>query len=330
VIEDETGQQSKRLGSRERILEEFIMMMQGSKFTQSELMSYYDATDRPIKLDFQIIRSMLKAHMPDYKIYNNRENKTYEIKSTEGRLQSEKVLAILKIIIGSRAFSREELDDLKDDLLDLVQVDQKADLKRLIAATINKYTPVAKSSQYDLMELIRIFAECISRQRKVEFTYLSSTGSNSKESHVGVPLNLYFDTYYFYVTVYLINNKKSYNYRLDRFQTVKPKRKTFNVPIDKKEDEGAAIKKTNLLKMGNDVQYKFRYWNYPQTALDRLQGSKVTKRFPDGSVIIEGEIYAEGAKLWILSQGANIKVLAPQSLVDQVKEQLRDTLSLYK
>jgi len=320
----------EKIGSRERILEEFIRMMQGSKFTKPELEKFYLVSYRAITNDFKIIKTMLKTYLPDYEIYNDREQKTHEIKKSQGIISSEKVLAILKILIASRAFNKEELENLKDDLLDLVPVDQHADLKQLIAATLSKYIPVAKSSKYDLLELIKMFSEYIIDKREIEFTYSSSTGSSSVKSHVGVPLNLYFDTSYFYVTVYIIDKDQSYNYRLDRFQTVQPKRKTFNVPAAKKEDEGAAIQKTNLLKMGNDVHYKFRYWNYPQTALDRLQGSKITQQFEDGSVMIEGELYAEGAKLWILSQGAQIKVLAPQSLVEQVKTQLQAALNLYR
>jgi len=320
----------EKIGSRERILEEFIMMMQGSKFTKPELEKFYLVSDRAIIIDFKIIKTMLKTYLPDYEMYNDRGQKTYEIKKGQGTISSEKILAILKILIGSRAFNEEELEDLKDDLLDLTPVDQHADLKQLMAATLSKYTPVAKSSKYDLLELVRMFSEYIIDKRKIEFTYSSSTGSSSEKYHVGVPLNLYFDTFYFYVTVYIIEKGQSYNYRLDRFQTVEPKRKTFNVPAAKKEDEGAAIKKTNLLKMGNDVHYKFRYWNYPQTALDRLQGSQITHKYEDGSVVIEGELYAEGAKLFVLSQGDKIKVMEPASLVEQVKETYQKALKLYQ
>jgi len=320
----------EKIGSRERILEEFIMMMQGSKLTKPELEKTYLAGYRAITVDFKTIKKMLETYLPDCEMHSDRDQKTYEIKNSQGAISSEKILAILKILIGSRAFNKKELKNLKDELLNLVPVDQHADLKQLIAATLSKYTPVAKSSNYDLLELVKMFSEYIIDKRKIEFTYSSSTGSSSAKYHVGVPLNLYFDTFYFYVTVYIIDKGQSYNYRLDRFQTVTPKRKTFNVPTTKKEDEGAAIKKTNLLKMGNDVHYKFRYWNYPQTALDRLQGSRITHKYEDGSVAIEGEIYAEGAKLFILSQGDKIKVMEPASLVEQVKETYQKALKLYQ
>jgi len=127
----------------------------------------------------------------------------------------------------------------------------------------------------------------------------------------------------------LIDQDESRIFRLDRFLTHRAKHRSFNIPAVRREDMGVAINRTYLLKMGNIIQYKFQYWDYPQTALDKLPGSKVDKKLTD-SVIISGEMYSEGGLLWLLSQGNRIKVLEPQSLVNEVQTRLQRALDLYK
>jgi len=319
----------KKYASRGRILEIFMQMLQGGGINYKQASEHYGYSEKPITIDMKIIKFMLKKYMPDSHIDFDPNGSLHRING-QGQIKAEEITAILKILIGTRAFSKAELTTLEQDLIQCAPSDERRRIERLSSATLSKYLPVKKTSSIELLELIKQFSNYILDKKVIDFTYGSSTGSDPQELRTGVPLNLYFDTFYFYVTVYMIDKDKAYNYRLDRFQTVTGRHGSYNVPADKKEDEAAAINKTNLLKMGNDVHYKFRYWNFPQTALDRFPGSKVTKQFDDGSVIIEGEIYAEGAKLFILSQGNKIKVMEPISLVEQVKAEHQKALDLYK
>jgi hypothetical protein len=75
--------------------------------------------------------------------------------------------------------------------------------------------------------------------------------------------------------------------------------------------------------------FKIQCWTYPQTALDRLPNSRVVKQEPDGSVIIEGYLYLQGLRLWILSEGTLVKVLEPASLVEDIKKELTAALKQY-
>jgi len=75
------------------------------------------------------------------------------------------------------------------------------------------------------------------------------------------------------------------------------------------------------------IQFSYRY--YEQTALDFFPRSRVVKYNEDGSVVIEAFAKVDGAVLWLLSQGEAVKVLAPQSLVERMKETLTNTRNQY-
>lgn len=316
-----------KLSSRERIIALFLRMFKGETITYTEAMADYNASQRPVQMDIQFIRTALKEYMPESELFYDKGKGVHGIKS-KGKFQSGELLAILKILIGTRAFGKQELMDIEYDLLELISTDDRSQVKRLLGAANDAYIPVAQRD--DLIELIGNFFDWIINKKPIEYDYKSSNGRGPQNGHVGIPFNLYFDRFYFYVRMYVIDLNKSYVCRVDRFTMCKPKSRSYNIPEIKKEDVNAAINKTYLLKMGNEIHFKIQYWSYPQTALDALPGSKVEKILDDGSVIITGDIFLRGILLWALGQGDGVKVLAPQSLVDAVVERLRKTMTLYE
>ena len=64
--------------------------------------------------------------------------------------------------------------------------------------------------------------------------------------------------------------------------------------------------------------------------LDRLPTAKVVEQNGRTS-IIEAEVnHGRGIIMYLLSQGAWVKVLSPQSLVDEMQEELHQMLALYE
>jgi len=322
MVKDDEG----KLSSRERIMELFLRMYQGETIAYADAMTEYNASRRPVQMDMQFIRAALKEYMPESELFYDKSHGVHGIKS-KSKFQSAEILAILKALIGTRAFSKQELMDIEYDLLELIPTDNRSSVKRLLGAANDAYIPVAQRD--DLVELIGNFFDWIINKKPIEYDYESSNGRGPQNGHVGIPFNLYFDRFYFYVRMYVIDLNKSYVCRIDRFKTCKPKSRSYNIPESKKEDVNAAINKTYLLKMGNEIHFKIRYWDYPQTALDALPGSKIEKVLDD-SVIITGDIFLNGILLWILGQGDRAKALEPQSLIDAVTAKIHRTLEMYE
>ncbi|HIY92288.1 MAG TPA: WYL domain-containing protein [Candidatus Companilactobacillus pullicola] len=334
-MDDELTEEEKRIkeyGSRYRIVELLLQLLSGETFNIDEAMEHYGVKKKAIQLDLKYMRFLLDRYMPDRKIVYDPKEQVYRVEN-KGVVTSAEALMVLKMIIGTRTFSKDELEDVEEGILDLVSYKERSSVKTLLATTLGKYYPV--KTEDNLIERIDKFANWILKHKTIEFTYNSSRkDSDPDKTFIGVPINLYFDTSFYYVMVYLLEDEDDKSnprvFRIDRFDfPIMEKRKSYNIPFNKKVDEGEELKKTYLLRMGNDVHYKFQYWNYPQTALDKLPGSRIVETKDDGSVIIKGEIFSEGALLWIFSQGDGLKVLEPESLVREVKERLKKAVELY-
>jgi len=66
-----------------------------------------------------------------------------------------------------------------------------------------------------------------------------------------------------------------------------------------------------------------------QAVLDKLPTARIIER-EGRKYLIEAEAYGKGIKMWLLSQGAWVKVIAPEGLVSEIKDQLQEMLSQYE
>ena len=66
-----------------------------------------------------------------------------------------------------------------------------------------------------------------------------------------------------------------------------------------------------------------------QAVLDKLPTAKIIER--DGKkYLIEAEVYGNGIKMWLLSQGAWVKVVAPTDFVAEVREEIEKMKAMYE
>ncbi|WP_204121698.1 MULTISPECIES: helix-turn-helix transcriptional regulator [Levilactobacillus] len=318
---------------RERAVDVLVKLLAGEKITtDTNGKETYQVSERSLERDTKLIRETLADNDSAYQL--QQKGKTYWL-AKDGALSAEEILALLKIVIGTRSLTREELLRVKDNLLDLVADTERGAIQKLISNSLVHYTPLFSNGDKEILPLLKDFANWVSHKTPIKFHYRSSVpdaqGRALSKPGSGVPLSIYFADFYFYVVMYIPEINKSLVYRLDRFQDARTTRAVVKVPGDKKIDEGALRNKTYLLSGGTDIPYEFRYWGYPQTALDKLPNSRITEwNREDGSVTIKGDhLASQGALLWVLSQGAQIQVVAPQSLVDSVKHELTKTMSYY-
>ncbi|WP_164508844.1 helix-turn-helix transcriptional regulator [Levilactobacillus fuyuanensis] len=309
-----------------RNMDFMIRMLKGEKLTTQEMTAETGRSSQTVKRDMRAIGSMVEE-LPDCEFHQEIvgiENKRFWI--TINTMSFEEVLALLKILIGTRSLNQAEMTQVKDHLLNLLSEKKQNLAKKLITTTVTAYTPV--NAGQDLLPRLAEFAGYIQNRTPIKFTYSSSTQGTNKDA--GLPMGLTFADFYYYVVMYSEKNDTTHFYRLDRFgdDVVPDVDQNSNVPRAKKLDEGESLNKTYLLSGGTVVNYEFKYWNFPQTALDRLPKSTCTPN-KDGSVTIKGEAFSQGLVLWILSQGSNIQVIRPKSLVDEVQEEIKKMAALY-
>ena len=65
-----------------------------------------------------------------------------------------------------------------------------------------------------------------------------------------------------------------------------------------------------------------------QAVLDKLPTARIIDRY-DGKYLIEAEVYGDGIKMWLLSQGSRVKVVAPEEFVSQMRSSIQDMMRTY-
>lgn len=96
-------------------------------------------------------------------------------------------------------------------------------------------------------------------------------------------------------------------------------------------DEGDLREKNQFMFPGRTEKIRFEFSGLSlQAILDRLPTAKVVDK--NGNIsIIEAEVnHGCGIIMYLLSQGSWIKVLSPQSLVDEMKEEIEKMQNLYR
>ncbi|WP_125712262.1 helix-turn-helix transcriptional regulator [Companilactobacillus kedongensis] len=313
------------MNASKHITEMLIRMLQGDKLTMDDEKERYHCSTKTIQRYLRDIKDTIEESNFNVSYIHDLKRKEYYLKE-QSDFSFEETLALLKIVIGTRAFNKTELEQLMDRLLNRLSVEDQPLAKKLISSTTSKYVPI--KSDYDLLPRIKNFSKYISENTAIEFTYLN--GLRQIKRDIELPISLYFDNFYFYVVTYNEKYNKNILHRLDRFQTIKPlPNKKIRLPWEIKKDDGKEINKTYLISDGKENNFELYYSGYPQTALDHFPNAKIKKEL-DGEVLIEGSAYMQGLILWIMEQGPRVRVKSPASLVEEVKSELLKTLKYYE
>lgn len=94
-------------------------------------------------------------------------------------------------------------------------------------------------------------------------------------------------------------------------------------------NEGQLRQRSLYMWPGKLRTIKFEYSGPSvQAVLDKLPTAKIIE-WNGKKHIIEAEVYGDGIKMWLLSQGKWIKVLSPSEFVNEIKEELRQLIDNY-
>jgi len=313
------------MNSNRNITEMLVKMLEGDKITMEEAKSAYNLSEKSIQRYLADIRDVLNEHNIDAHFVHDFKNHNYYItKDTD--IPFNEIIAISKILIGTRAFGKHELNQLTNHLYGHLSIDEKSIATKMNISTISKYIPI--KSKYDLLPRISQLSNYIDSRTTVSFEYTNS--SQKIVRGVALPISMYFDTFYFYVLMYDETLHNTHPYRIDRFTKIKKNTATkIKIPRELKKDEGSELNNTYLLNDGKHINFELYYSGNAQNILDQFPQSKVKKTLDNGS-LIEGNAYAQGLLLWIMGQGSRVRVKSPASLVKDVKDELQKTLKYYE
>ena len=117
--------------------------------------------------------------------------------------------------------------------------------------------------------------------------------------------------------------EKPYYFRLDRIKNVTEHRKKFEANDIPGFDEGKLRKRSLFMWPGELRTIRFEFSGPSvQAVLDKLPTAKIIERLSNNKYLIEAEVYGDGIKMWLLSQGAWVKVASPADFVEEIKSEI--------
>lgn len=316
----------------ERMLEIFFRALRGESISVKKFAEEYKVSTKSISRDINRIQEFLSEHremMQNAELTYSYKNRAYLLNSDEF-LKNKELFALVKVILGSRCFSKEEVLTLIAKLKRFTTIHDKQQLENLIRKEVYHYHEV-KSDCKSVIENLWKLIQAIEEKRTITITYYKMNREEVKRKIK--PTAILFSEYYFYLIAYMADDAeyKAKYFRVDRISAMMEHRENFQ--LDKKYDfdEGDLREKNQFMFPGENIKIRFAFSGLSvQAILDRLPTAKIVEKNGNTS-IIEAEVnHGRGIIMYLLSQGSWVKVLSPQSLVKEMQEELEKMQEYYK
>ncbi|MDE6706820.1 MAG: WYL domain-containing protein [Oscillospiraceae bacterium] len=315
-----------------QLLEIFFRVLRGEAISVKKLAEEYKLSTKSISRDISEIQKFLSEHrelMQNAELIYSYKDKVYLLNSDEF-LKNKELFALVKIMLGCRCFSKEEILTLIAKLKKFTTIHDKKQFENLIRKEIYHYHEVKSDCKSVIDNLWKII-QAIEEKRTITITYYKMNRNEVK--HKIKPVSIMFSEYYFYLIAYDADDTryKPIYFRIDRISAITEHRENFCLERKYDFDEGDLREKNQFMFPGETVKIRFAFSGLSlQAILDRLPTAKVVEKNGNTS-IIEAEVnHGRGIIMCLLSQGSWVKVLSPQSLVDEMKEELDKMISYYK
>ena len=327
-----------------RVLDIYTKLCEGKVVNKAEAARYFGVAERTIQRDVEGINAFLSnkkvlegSDMRE--IESDSSLGGYVMKGMEDALMSNsEILAVSKILLESRAFTKEEIDRILKKMVSGCVPRQNMKLvSDLISNEQFHYVEIHHES-YIKNRLWEIGSE-IRQCNLLEITYQKQALNEEAVVRVIQPLAILFSEYYFYLNANIVEPDEKgeyvqkYDYpavfRIDRIREYKRLDKKFKIWDKDRFEEGEFRKRIQFMYMGRLGRLKFKYTgNSLESVLERLPTAKVMRKDQEGAVI-EAEVYGRGVLMWLLTQGSMVEVLGPPEAREEMKQMLSEMLSKY-
>ena len=306
----------------ERILGIYSKLIDGRIVNKLEEAHRYGVNEKSIQRDIDDIRAYFEMEAEETGAIRNviydRFNKGYRLECINKKhLDNSEILAICKILLDSRAFTKREMDLMLEKIIACCVPENS---QRLVVDLVRNEAfhyiePRHKTVFIDKMWKI---GQAIQSSNYIELVY-------SKRGNVIVrrklkPVAIMFSEYYFYLAAFIDDEevKKNFEviddvyptiYRMDKIHDVRMLNEKFHIPYKDRFEEGEFRKRVQFMYGGKLQKVKFEYRGSDIDAvIDRLPTARIISE-EEGCFIVEAETFGKGIDMWFRSQGDMVKIL---------------------
>lgn len=316
---------------KNRLLDIFYRAMKGEGISVKELAAEYGISTKSISRDINEIKNFLydsRELVGNTELKYESGSKCYYLTFDDFLLNKE-LLAVIKMLIGCRGFSKMELMDIIAKLKGFTSFHDRKLLDRLIAKEIYHYNEVNHDCP-SVIEQIWQLTRCIDKQIEITVSYYKMSRELVKRRIK--PVAVLFSEYYYYLIAYRSGDDSwsPVYFRADRIVHITEHRSRFELDDRHRFDEGELRSKIHFMFPGKERHIRFEFTGPSvQAVLDKIPTAKIVA--VRGNVkVIEADTYGTGINMFLLSQGSWVKVLEPKELVEEMKEEVRRLRELYE
>lgn len=313
----------------ERVLGIYTKLINGAIINKAEEANNYNVNERSIQRDIDDIRNYMDIKGSEDGIINSviydRQKKGYRLEQIyKLKFTNPEILAICKILLDSRAFTKKEMETMLAKLIEsCVPAENQKLVKEMIMNEEFHYIQPRHGSVF--IDKMWQIGEAIHNHQYIEIKYQGVQGSSVKTRKLK-PLAIMFSEYYFYLAAFIDDEKVRENfnvindsfptiYRIDRIQDLKTLDESFYIPYGDRFEEGEFRKRIQFMYGGKLRKVKFKYSGYSvEAVLDKLPTAKILAEEPheDGKrtiYTISAEVFGDGIDMWLRSQGESVTVI---------------------
>lgn len=303
-----------RTNKSERVLALHEKLRSGKGIKKEEEAKRYGVDVKSIERDIDVIKSFLSDRQAETgeirEITFDRKRGEYILVTRQNsKFTKSEILAISKILLESRAFTKKEMDELMEKLLSCCVPEENYKIvKQLILNEQYHYVePHHKTVFIDKMWELGV---AIKEHKVLHISYKKLKGEEVVERKLQ-PMAIMFSEFYFYLVGFImdIDKEKAFQnpndpfptiYRIDRIQSLEVTEEKFRVKDSiGRFEEGEFRKRIQFMQGGKLRRIKFKYkGNSLEAVLDRLPTAEVVKEEEDG-VVLQAEVFGNGVDMWL-------------------------------
>lgn len=329
-----------------RTLDLYARLCEGKVINSREEAVRFGVDERSIQRDIRSLRDFLEdygdGHVAGRRqiLYDEKCDGYIMTGAKESVMTNGEILAVSKILLGSRAFAKEEISAILDKMIaGCVPYKNMKLVSELVSN--EKFHYVETRHQTYLQDKLWELGEEIKQSNLLEIVYEKQVSTKETVIRLVHPVAILFSEYYFYLNAYIVetdeNGREKYKYdypavfRIDRIKAYKEIGRKYKIRYADRFEEGEFRKRTQFMYPGELTRLTFRYTGVNVEAiLDRLPTAKIVATAPDGTgYTIEAEVYGNGILMWLLSQGSTVEVLKPASVRKEMRDELAKMLEQY-
>lgn len=311
-----------------RTLAIYERLRKGVIVNKRSITDEFKVNARTIQRDLDEIRMYLSDNYTGDELYYDSVKKGYIITNPNKQSLSEvETYAIIKILLESRAFCREEMQELVTTVINAVPKWEQKIIKELIANEQYHFQPLQHNKP--ILKIVWDLEQCVRKRMVIEIDYYKITKIMDKR--IIHPLAVVFSEYYFYLVAKI--EGKEYKtpafFRIDRIRNFIVTKRKFSLPETLRFEEGELKKRVQFMHGGDLFILRFVFWGASlEVVLDKFPTAKVIYQ-KNGEYTIEAEVYGKGCLMWLLSQGDKVKILSPEELRVEVKQKVENLIKIY-